>query len=339
MSDGLSAETSPKICSVCVLPETFPGIRFNSAGVCNFCLESQSARRQHRKTEYQAKFARLIQANRGGTYDAIMCYSGGKDSTYTLKILKEKYTLSVLAVTFDNGFVPDQTRRNILNVVERLGVDHIMFKPNLRVLSKIFGYCAEHEIFSAKSAERASTICTACMSIIKFTTLRLALEQRVPLIAFGWSPGQAPITSSIMKNNPGMVKMMQKAVFDPLLEVAGPDIRPYFLEERHFSGEYSFPYNVHPLAFLDYNEAAIYASIEELGWLAPADVDANSTNCSLNSFANVVHKKRLRFHPYAFELAGLVREGYMDRSLALSRLQSEEDPRIVRAVKERLNLR
>jgi tRNA(Ile)-lysidine synthase TilS/MesJ len=85
-----------------------------------------------------------------------MCYSGGKDSTYTLAILKEKYHLNVLSVAFDNGFLPDRTMKNINNVVENLGVDHMMFKPRFDVLARIFSYCADHDVYPLKALERSS---------------------------------------------------------------------------------------------------------------------------------------------------------------------------------------
>ena len=135
-----------------------------------------------------------------------------------------------------------------------------------------------------------------------------------------------------------MVKTTQKALFDPLYKIAGNDIKPYFLEEKHFLGSYHFPYNIHPLAFLDYNEEKIYHDITRLGWEAPRDVDANSTNCLLNSFANVVHKKRFGYNPYIFELANLVREGYLDRTIALNRLRQEEAPHIVTMIKGKLGI-
>ena len=333
--------TSPRVCSKCVLPETFPGIHFDTEGVCNFC-SATGASDSHRRdsTRYRSRFAALLKEHQGkGCYDAVMCYSGGKDSTYTLRIIKEEYGMRVLAWTFDNGFVAGQTRQNIESVVERLGVDHMYFKPRFDMLSRIFRSCAGQDVFPLKTAERASMICTACMSIVKFSALRIAVEKRIPFIAFGWSPGQAPITSSIMKNNPSMVRAMQKAVYEPLYKLAGDDIRPYFLETEHFTDPTRFPYNVHPLAFLDYSEEVIYRSISSLGWKAPGDVDPNSTNCLLNSFGNVVHKQRFHFHPYAFELAGLVREGYLDRSVALERLQQPEDEPVVAAVRDRLGLR
>ena len=329
-----------RVCTNCVLPETFPRIRFDEHGTCNFCLDSQHKEtREGKATDYREKFNSLVSDYKGkSVYDALMCYSGGKDSTYTLALLKESYGLNVLAVTLDNGFVSNQASKNIHKVVEKLGIDHIFFKPSFHVLAKIFRTCAAKDIYPAKTLERASTICTSCMAILKSSALRLALEKDIPFIAYGWSPGQAPITSSIMRNNPDMVRMMQKTLFDPLYRIAGDDIKSYFLEEKHFSGDYRFPYNIHPLAFLGYSEDDICRDILRFGWEAPKDVDANSTNCLLNSFANVVHVDRFGFHPYAFELANLVREGYLDRSSALDKLRRMENPEATALAKERLGI-
>ncbi|MCP4607479.1 MAG: hypothetical protein GY845_02010 [Planctomycetes bacterium] len=332
--------TSLGVCTNCVLPETFPGIRFSEKGVCNFCLDSKNAESQEKKrVEYREKFEALVREHKNKScYDALMCYSGGKDSTQTLAILKEKYGLNVLALTLDNGFVSNQAYKNIESVVEKLGIDHIFFKPRFDIMAKIFRECAKNDIYSPKTLERASTICTSCISIVKFSALRLALEKDIPFIAFGWSPGQAPIASSVLKNNPQMIRMTQKTLFDPLFQVAGNNIRPYFLEDKHFSGSYSFPYNIHPLAFLDYSEEAIIQSISRLGWKAPEDVDANSTNCLLNSYANIVHIKRFGFHPYAFELANLVRDGYLARSTALEKLDLMENPEAVALAMQKLGI-
>jgi hypothetical protein len=92
------------------------------------------------------------------------------------------------------------------------------------------------------------------------------------------------------------------------------------------------------LAFLKYNEEAIYKNIARFGWKQPQDTDANSTNCLLNSFANIVHKQRLGFHPYALENANLVREGYLGRDTAISRLNQPENPKVIAMVREKLSL-
>jgi hypothetical protein len=328
-----------KYCVNCSLPSNFPAVCFDDKGFCNYCHDFRGLEHQElKKSEYSRKFDVLINEYKGRySYDALVCYSGGKDSTYTLAILKQEYDLNVLAVSFDNGFIPEQTLKNIHCVVEKLGVDHILVKPRFNVLAKIFSYCAEHEAFPLKALERSSAICTSCMAIIKYSALRLAIEKNIPLIAYGWSPGQAPISSSILKNIPEMAKKMQQTLYEPLLKMAGDDISPYFPGPQHYSESYQFPYNINPLAFLDYDIDTIYKSIERLGWRKPKKVDANSTNCLLNSYANFIHKQRLGFHPYAFELSNLVRAGYLGRETAISRLKDEEDPSVIKMVKDKIN--
>jgi tRNA(Ile)-lysidine synthase TilS/MesJ len=329
-----------KICQNCVLPETFPGIRFNEQGICNYCLDFRGEENlEARKLRFRNKFEGLVKEHKGkAAYDAMMSYSGGKDSTYILAMLREKYDFTTLALTMDNGFLPEQTLENIRLVVEKLGVDHIFFKPRFDVLKKAFLYCAKENIYPPTTLTRASTICTTCMTLVKFATLRIALEKSIPFIIFGWSPGQIPIASSIMKNNAEMLRSTQKAVLEPLHRVLGAEIRPYFLEEKHFSGDYEFPYNISPFAFLDYDENEILKKVKTLGWKLPLDVDANSTNCLLNSFANAVHKEQHGFHPYAFEMAKLVREKHLDRATALKKLDEMGKTEVLLEVKKRLGL-
>lgn len=329
-----------KICKICVLPETFPGIRFNKEGICHYCLEFQGeSDPAEKKSRYRSRLKELIAAHRGkSNYDAIMSYSGGKDSTFILALLKEEFGLNALALTVDNGFLPEQTLRNIRTIVERLGFDHILFKPRFDILRRAFVEGARKNIHPATTLTRASTICTSCMTIVKFTTLKLALEKSIPFIFFGWSPGQIPISSSIMKNNPELLRSMQKAASEPLRKLIGDEIKPYFLEEKYFSEAYAFPYNISPFAFLDYDEKTIINKAKRLGWKPPSGVDANSTNCLLNSYANIAHREQHGFHPYAFELAKLVREKHLDRKTALRKLNAKESPETFRYVKKRLQI-
>jgi len=329
-----------QLCVNCVLPETFPGVKFDSEGVCSHCRSYKGPEAvEAQKAKYREKFELLWeQRNRDVAYDCLLCYSGGKDSSYTLDLMVHKYGARVLAVTLDNGFVSPRAIENIRAVVENAGADHVLFKPNFEVLKRIFAACAERPIFPPKTLERASTICTACMAIVKFVSLQFAIEKRVPFVVSGWSPGQAPISSSVFKNNPSMIRKMQDALRAPLGETVGNEILPYFLNEGHFATPERFPYNINPLAFLPYNEADIHARIETLGWKKPEDTDANSTNCLLNSYANAVHKNQFGYNPYVFELAKLVREGAMERQEAIDRLSMPESKNIVEMVGDRLGL-
>ncbi|NWG76396.1 MAG: hypothetical protein HXY24_17640, partial [Rubrivivax sp.] len=121
----------------------------------------------------------IINQVRGqGEYDCLLAYSGGKDSTYTLALLRDEYGLRVLAVTFDNGFVSPGAFANIRRVVEALDVDHLFIKPHFGLLRKLFVAASTGEIFSPAALQRASGICNACITLVKNVAWRTAIERR-----------------------------------------------------------------------------------------------------------------------------------------------------------------
>ncbi len=335
--------TQLKICSNCILPETFPGISFDAEGTCNYCrkFSGKEQKLQDDKKIYEQKFLDLLnQHNQQNqrSYDILMAYSGGKDSTYTMYLLKRKYKLRVLAFSLDNGFISDTALENINEVADRLCIDHIMYKPRWDILKKIFAHASEHELYSKKTLERASTICTSCIGLVKSLCLKTAIEQNIPMIGFGWSPGQAPVQSAIMRNNPSLTKMTQHAILNPLKEVVGREIETYFLNEWHYAQVERFPYNIHPMAWEFYDENMILEEIRKLGWKDPEDTDTNSSNCLLNAFANEVHLKQFGFHPYVWEIANMVREGVMPRKMGYEKIYKEQKESLIVPVKEKLGL-
>ncbi|MGQ9638323.1 MAG: hypothetical protein ACUVT6_11100 [Thermodesulfobacteriota bacterium] len=353
-----------KICINCVLPETFPGIRFNERDVCNYCLnyEAQKERIASQKEKYLQKFLNLLNQlgkpnkpekpeklnrpdhrERPFSYDVLIAYSGGKDSSYTLKILKENYGLRILALTFDNGFLSSFTQRNIENVCSSLGIDRLMVSPNLKMLYHAFRESISEEIYPLKALERASSICNTCMNLVKSYMLKTAIEMGIPFMAYGWSPGQAPINSSIMKWNTSMIKQIQASLLNVFRKVIPEDqLSIFLLMDRHYqmheAQNNSFLYNIHPLAFLDYDEKEVLGSVRELGWREPLDTDTNSTNCLLNSLGIELHQKSFGFHPYAFEIAGLVRAGHMSREEGLKKLHEKPNREIIEDIKKKLEL-
>jgi len=340
-----------KICASCVLPETFPGIKFNEEGVCQHCLRYEKVPEQrHRETRerFQMKFREMAGKIRGkGGYDVLMAYSGGKDSSYTLRYLSQETGLKVLAVTFDNRFLSPTAHKNIRTVTSALNVDHISYSIGFPRAKMVFRRSATEDIYPLKSLERASSICNTCMYLAKSIILKIGIEKGIPMIAYGWSPGQAPVQSSVMKLSDSMVRQNQGLMRSRLEVLMGEDVEPYLLQERHyrmmeeqerfFDG--SFLYNVHPLAFIDYDEDEIVRIITQMGWIEPSDTDSNSTNCLLNSFANLVHMNKYGFHPYAFEIAGLVREGVMSREEGLKKLGKEPSQEIVETVRNSLDIK
>lgn len=329
-----------QMCKKCILDENYPGIRFDENGVCNFCTQHKKKEEQQKlKDKYENKFLDLIEKNKGkSSYDCIVAYSGGKDSTYTLYLLKNKYNLNILAVSFDNWFQSETALKNIDNVVQNLGIDLIKVKPNYDLFKKIIQVTISHDVYSIKALERASSICTTCISLIRFICFKIAIEKEVPFVIFGMSPGQAPIVTSVVKTNPDMIRKMQDIIYKPLYEQIGDKINPHFLEERHFEKVQHFPYSINPLPFSNYDEENILGIVTTIGWKKPEDTDANSTNCLLNAFANNIHIEKYNYHPYAYELAELVRDGNLERHIALEKLNKAEDLKTIDLVKKELGI-
>lgn len=326
-------------CTRCVLPETFPGIHFDENGVCNYCRNTPVPT-QEEKREHLKRFEELIEQKRtAGGFDVLLAYSGGKDSTYTLMMLTRTYGLRVLALTFDNGFVSEQAKANIVKMTDVLGATSMFFRPPFDLMKHAFGTAAVKTIYSPKTLDRASSICTTCIGIVKAMILKTALAYRIPLVAYGWSPGQAPIASAVMQTNPRLQRISQRSVRDPLLAAAGDGLKPFFLSEEDLATDPSrWPVNIHPLAFTEYNEDEILQKISTMGWVKPADTDPNSTNCLLNALANYIHRQRFSFHPYAWEIAGIVRSGSMEREEGLHKVCQDEDMNMVRYAADQLGI-
>jgi hypothetical protein len=318
------------LCTRCVLPDTFPGISFDQDGVCNYCRNNPVPDEEGKKALLE-KFEALIQSKRSkGPFDVILAYSGGKDSTYTLSLLREHFKLNVLAFVFDNGFISGQAMKNIQLMTDTLGAACFVFRPPFPLMKKAFSTAAKGDIYSPKTLDRASSVCTTCIGMVKAMILKTALAYEIPMAAFGWSPGQAPLSSAIMQTNPRLQRFSNSSVRDPLIKHAGGELLPYFLNEDDLSKDASrWPVNIHPLAFMEYDEEDIVRKISALGWVKPNDTDPNSTNCLLNALANYLHRERFHFHPYAWEIAGIVRSGCMERNLGVTKVTQEEDLKMV----------
>lgn len=327
-------------CSECVLSSAFPRIQFDEDGVCNFCrntLKQVSDRSVLKKEKDQV--VALIDSVRGkNEYDAIVCYSGGKDSTYTLKLAVEKYDLRVCTFTFDNGFLSDGVMNNIVTVTDRLGIDHIMLRIAKGRMNRIIVSSALHPIYSKTSLVRISSVCNSCISIVNMAALRMALEKNVPLIIAGFTLGQIPVNAVCYRNNYTFLEESRMKSIRKLVALAGDDIENYFRLPQYLVDKTEvFPANLNLLCLEDISEHEIIKNISGLGWKAPGDVDGCSSNCRLNAFNNYVHKKINGYSPYELELSHLVRMGQLAREEALEKLTTQPGE-LIRKVMEELSI-
>lgn len=120
-----------KRCSKCLLPETFPFIKFDENGECNYC-------KHYVRKNQPKRISALIDLvepykKTNGLQDCVVPFSGGRDSTYVLHFVKKELGLNPIAFTYDWGMVTDLARRNIARVCGKLGVENIIVAADIKV--------------------------------------------------------------------------------------------------------------------------------------------------------------------------------------------------------------
>lgn len=107
-------------------------IAFDDEGICDAC---RYAERKGAEVDWEERDARLRDLcdrfrSRNGAYDCLVPGSGGKDSVFASHILKTKYGMHPLTVTWAPHLYTDVGWRNFQNWIHRGGFDNYLFTPN-----------------------------------------------------------------------------------------------------------------------------------------------------------------------------------------------------------------
>jgi N-acetyl sugar amidotransferase len=164
-----------KRCINCLLPETHETIRFDENGTCSVCLNYK----QKSNIDWASKRIELesiLEEHRGkGSYDCIIPFSGGKDSTFTLYYAVRALGLKPLVVSFDHGFYRPGLIEIRNKVLKQLGVDFLSFTPNWKLVQKLM----------LKSFLDKGDFCWHCHTGIFSYPMWIAIEKKIPLVLWG----------------------------------------------------------------------------------------------------------------------------------------------------------
>ena len=121
-------------CTCCVLPETFPYIAFDPDGVCNYCRSYRPRYAgMHPEATRKAFIESLERYRRSGNEpDVIVPFSGGRDSSYGLHLIKKEFGLRPVTFTYDWGMVTDLARRNVARLCGQLGIQNILVSADIK---------------------------------------------------------------------------------------------------------------------------------------------------------------------------------------------------------------
>ena len=132
-----------ELCSQCILPVGYPNTKFHNINgniICEHCQAYNTKKLSREELLSQWKDCVLkmkkYREEHNTQYDAVMAYSGGKDSTAALYICLKKYGLRILAYTVNHGVMTNKTRKNIRNVLDSLGVDWYLIQDDQKADKK-----------------------------------------------------------------------------------------------------------------------------------------------------------------------------------------------------------
>ena len=146
--------TEVRFCARCVISNQRPSstkefehrrestkttIRFDDEGVCDAC---RFAELKESGIDWAAREAELVALcdrfrSRNGSYDCLVPGSGGKDSVFAAHVLKTKYGMHPLTVTWAPHLYTDVGWRNFQNWIHVGGFDNYLFTPDGRVHRKL----------------------------------------------------------------------------------------------------------------------------------------------------------------------------------------------------------
>lgn len=169
------------------------GIQFDSDGICEACNYQKIKERIDWK-EREKKLLQLLEKFRKKSgYDCIVPGSGGKDSAYTSHLLKYKYGMNPLTVTWAPHLYTSIGWENFTNWIHEGGFDNILFTPNGKV----------HRILTKLAFENLLHPFQPFIIGQKIIGPLIALKFNIPLIFYG--ENQAEYGNALSENkNPEM---------------------------------------------------------------------------------------------------------------------------------------
>jgi N-acetyl sugar amidotransferase len=114
--------------------EKKPTTRFDDSGVCDACRWAEIKETQIDWDQREKELAQLCDRYRSNTgdWDVVVPASGGKDSMYVAHLLKSKYGMNPLTVTWAPHLWTETGVRNHQNLIKS-GFDNILVSPNGKV--------------------------------------------------------------------------------------------------------------------------------------------------------------------------------------------------------------
>jgi hypothetical protein len=314
-------------CSKCILPASFPGVTFNKQGVCNYCLTHKKIRCQG-----EAELLNSVKPYRNSSrkYDCIVAVSGGRDSAFAAYYAVRVLNLRALAYTYDNGFMPEQTKENVENIVDLLSIDHIVEKDDyVKKNAKPIISSWVHK----PSPAMIGFLCTGCRTGFARGLAKTAQNNEIPLIITGGGePGQ-PFANKLLSIPTNSKRRELALILGFTMEIIrnpyyilSPNLLSAFAREFFYRSVYKSSLRFVPIfRFIEWNEKTLLSVIKgELQWKIPTYSRSSwRSDCKIHLLRQYLYRETLGFTKNDGILSRMIRENMMTREEALKRLENE----------------
>lgn len=334
-----------QLCSNCVLPES-SAFHLDDEGICNLCKSPELTRHIMKKpdTEKLDQLIELIRKNGAERqYDCIVGWSGGRDSTYMLYELVNKYKLRCAAVFGKTPFTPHEITENVRSISSNLNIKLIEIKTPSNHL-EIASFCLMKYLETPKPI-LINLACAPC-KFVNREVFRQAKKHGIRTVIYGGNrfeyfpsgPASIDLASenrysflSMLIDNFLRLKNGACVLFRSLslLRYAGMFFRASVLYVNQYTVylklRYPDIFRFDYYHFADWDESEILKVLHELNWKLPQG--CNSTwraDCTFEAVKNTAFKNSLGFTYTQALYSNLIRSGKISREEALKRVEKEE---------------
>ncbi|MCG8422530.1 MAG: hypothetical protein MJE77_31835 [Proteobacteria bacterium] len=307
-------------CKRCIASPLFARIE---DGLCELCRAGDSAvsaaGQAAADEDERAELHGILQAACGrgpADYDALVMFSGGKDSTYLVHKLRADYpTLRILALTIDSGFASSVAMQHVSTVSASLdGVDSMVMRPHRDLFYRAFRHALTHP----KPGSCYLTIDLLDGELTFDIGRNLAASMSIPLFLAGTSPAQLRLLHKLdWFERPRDIMLARRTHTTggyAVTELSKEDALHYWWDGTRWPAE-RVPRNILPYHAWGYDEQFIKSEVVRLGYIEEGFDNPLITNNTLIPLMVCIDITRLGYCGFEPEFALLIRDGKADRTL------------------------
>ncbi|MBD3283206.1 hypothetical protein GF396_02840 [Candidatus Pacearchaeota archaeon] len=325
-------------CKKCSLPFSYPGVKLKNKS-CNYCEYRNKLRRngfpshditysppykntlKQKLIDKMEKFFKEIK-KKNIKYHCAIAYSGGKDSTYNLYLLKKRYGLRVLPITVKNGFMNSKAISNIEYSLSKLKIKkNIFIKDYIPLFYKIYDYFLTNH-YDAPLKAMPPTLCLVCHSLIELIVFQVADKNNCLFVAHGGDRyNMPPIFNPLLNKKKtyfriisGGNKLFQyfTSYYPILLKEKRLNKKDLYLIKKLCTLKKSITL-IGPSLILGNDPIDHNRKIMNLNLIENKDNKIKDTNCKIMPILNYLYYKKYGYVPYEFIFSNYVFENKKEK--------------------------